>query len=105
MPRRGAWYAVLGETSEARLVVEISGRKVAIARRFLEVREARPKSFTVVAKGPEEPNPTRGTTQDLGRTYAVCPSCCGRSALFGKPVVLSCDACRHRGDVAWWEGG
>jgi len=28
MPRRGAWYPVVGETSGDRIVLEISGRKV-----------------------------------------------------------------------------
>jgi hypothetical protein len=105
MPRRGAWYGVYGETSGDRLILEIRGRKVAVGRRFLEVREARPKSFTVVARGQNEPNPAHGTDEDLGRTYAVCPSCSSRNGLFGKPVLLVCDVCSHRGEIAWWESG
>ena len=105
MPRRGAWYPVVGETSGDRIVLEISGRRVAIAKRFLEVRETRPKSFTVVVKGQNEPNPARGTQEDLGRTYAVCPQCGVRNALFTRPAMLLCEGCRYHGEVAWWESG
>ncbi len=105
MPRRGAWYPMLGETTGERAVIEVHGRKVAIAKRFLEVRTDRPNSFTVVVRGPDEPNPTRGTVRDLGPTYAVCPRCAARNMVSGRVPVMSCGACRHRGEVAWWESG
>ena len=105
MPRRGAWYPVIGETTADRVVLEVSGRRVAIAKRFLELRDALPKSFTVVVKGLEEVNPAHGTQSDLGRTYAVCPHCTARNGLFGRPTMLQCEECGHRGEVAWWEAG
>ena len=105
MPRRGAWYGVFGEASGDRLILEVRGRRVAVGKRFLEVRESRPSVFTAVTRGPNEPNPALGTDEDLGRTYAVCPVCCSRNAIFGKPVALICDVCQHHGEIAWWEGG
>jgi hypothetical protein len=105
MPRRGAWYPVIGETSGDRAVIEIAGRKVAIARRYLEIRPRRPNSFTAVIRGKDEPNPARGTPADLGRTYAVCPACGARNRAWQQLTVLSCSQCRHNGEVAWWESG
>jgi hypothetical protein len=105
MPRRGAWYPVVGETSGDRIVLEVSGRKVAIAKRFLEIRPARPKAYTVVVKGQNEANPAQGTQEDLGRTYAVCPQCGHRNGLFSQPPMLLCEGCRYHGEVAWWEAG
>ena len=105
MPRRGAWYPVVGETSGDRAVIQINGRKVAIAKRFLELRQERPRTFTAVIRGINEPNPTRGTKRDLGQTYAVCPQCAARNAVSPKAPVLSCAGCHHRGEVAWWESG
>ena len=86
-------------------MLEIRGRKVAIARRYLEIRPSRPPSFTAVVRGADEPNPARGTPADLGQVYAVCPRCAGRSRVVPKVPVLSCGACRYRGEVAWWESG
>lgn len=105
MPRRGAWYPVVGEASEDRAVLEIRGRKVAVARRYLEIRAQRPPSFTAVVRGVDEPNPARGTPADLGPVYAVCPRCAGRTAVMPKAPVLTCASCRYRGEVAWWESG
>jgi len=96
---------MLGETSGERAVIEIHGRKVAIAKRFLEVRPDRPNSFTAVIRGQDEPNPARGTPADLGQTYAVCPCCGGRNSVSGRAPMLTCTTCRHRGEVAWWEAG
>ena len=105
MPRRGAWYPVVGETSGDRAVIEIHGRRVAIARRYLEIRPKRPLSFTAVTRGTNEPNPARGTADDLGQTYAVCPECGCRNRVLPNAPALTCSACRHRGEVAWWESG
>jgi hypothetical protein len=96
---------MLGETTGERAVIEVHGRKVAIAKRFLEVRTDRPSSFTVVIRSPEEPNPARDTPIDLGRTYVVCPKCATRNPVSGRAPMLTCVTCRHRGEVAWWESG
>lgn len=96
---------MLGETSGERAVIEVNGRKVAIAKRFLEMRADRPESFTAVIRGRNEPNPAHGTPDDLGPTYAVCPRCAARNRVSGRAPNLTCSACRHRGEVAWWEAG
>lgn len=105
MLRAGAWYAVVAENGETRVVLQIGERRVAVPKRLLEIRGARPSRFTVVSRTSDEPNPARGTPADLGRTYAVCPACANRVALYGAPPMATCPACEHRGEVAWWETG
>ena len=104
-PRAGAWYPVIGEAAGQRIVLQIRGRKVAVLKRLVEVRAERPSRFTVVYKSPYERNPARGTAEDLGRRYAVCPSCGARLPIFHDPTMLICGICSHRGEVAYWETG
>ena len=104
-PRAGAWYPILGEAGDQRVVLQIRGRKVAVLKRLVEVRAERPSNFTVVYRGPHERNPARGTPDDLGRRYAVCPSCGTRLPIFHDPLILICGVCSHRGEVAYWETG
>jgi len=105
MPRAGAWYPVVAESGTDRVVLQIRGKRVAVLRRLLEIREERPTRFTVVVRGATEANPARGSNRDLGRTYAVCPVCGTRIPLPGEPPLLVCGECGHRGEVAYWETG
>ncbi len=102
MPRAGAWYPVVEELGD-RLVLEVGERRVAVPINLLEVREKRPPCFAVVRKALGEPNPVASTPDDVGRVYAVCPECDGRTRLFGEPVTIKCEHCGHRGEVAWWD--
>ena len=104
-PRAGAWYPIVGEADETRVVLEIRGRKVAVQRGLLEIRADRPNRFTVVSRTLDDTNPVLGTAIDLGRTYAVCPTCGTRVHLFGETKFAVCGECGHRGEVAWWETG
>ncbi len=100
MPRAGAWYPVVRELGE-RLVVDVAGRRVAVAGNLLELRDTRPVRFTVVRR----PLDAAPTEDDLGRVYSVCPMCYARAPLFGEPVLWVCGECGHRGELAWWETG
>jgi hypothetical protein len=104
--RTGAWYPVLS-AADHRIVLDVSGERVAVPQELLEVRDKRPDRFTVVYRSYDDPNPARGTRSDLGRRYAVCPRCASRVLLRGAviPAVTSCPKCRHQGIVAWWETG
>lgn len=105
-PRAGAWYPVVGDASGERAVLEISGKRVAIPKTFLEIRPDRPDTFTVVARSRQTAATVltaRGAR--IERIYAVCPACAERvRVLEGQPMV-SCTHCGHRGEVAWWETG
>lgn len=105
-PRAGAWYAVVGETSGERAVLEISGKRVAILKKFLEIRPERPTTFTVVARSRETAATvlkSRGAR--IERVYAVCPACAERVPVIDQQPKVTCTYCKHLGEVAWWETG
>src|SRR5207245_3108615 len=96
----GAWYPVLS-SGVTRAVLDVSGRRVVVPQELLEVRPKRPDRFTVVYRAWDDPNPARGTRADLGRRYAVCPTCASRVLLRGYviPAVTKCDMCGKPGIV------
>jgi len=104
-PRAGAWYPIVGEAGDERVVLEIRGRRVAVQKKLLEIRAERPDRITVVSRGVQEESPAAGKAWDLGRTYGVCPACGARIRLFGDVPNATCGECGHRGEVAWWETG
>ena len=102
--RLGVWYPVMSHDTN-RVVLEVNGQQIDLPEYVVEIRDKRPEKFTVVYRTKADPNPARGTRQDLGRVYAVCPSCGSRQRLYGQPEKLACETCDHRGVVAWWETG
>ncbi|MFI5279372.1 MAG: hypothetical protein ACHQU1_02665 [Gemmatimonadales bacterium] len=102
-PRAGAWYPIVADATENRVVLEILGKKVAVHRHLVEIRERRPDKFTVVnrLKADVDPDANGG----IGKHYAVCPSCNARVPLFAEPPSLTCGTCQHTGQVAYWETG
>jgi Zn ribbon nucleic-acid-binding protein len=103
MPRAGAWYPVVGKASADRAVLDIRGRRVAIAKRLLEIRPERPTSFTVVIRPLEAA--AQAPVRRSDRIYAVCPACTARVRVHREQLAAVCPQCRHRGEVAWWETG
>ena len=102
-PRAGAWYPVVAEADQHRVVLEILGKRVAVQRHLVEIREGRPERFTVVNL-PKDGD-SAAASGELGRRYAVCPSCNARLPLWGEPQRLTCGTCHHAGVVAYWETG
>lgn len=100
--RRGAWYPVVQDVPN-RVVIAAGPRNVAVHREFVQLRQDLPSAFSVVTRRVEDPNPARGTTDDLGQTYAVCPWSRSRVRLDGRPDHLECPDCGHRGLVTWEE--
>ena len=105
MPRAGAWYPVVGEATNERVVLEVRGRRVAIPRKFLEIRPDRPKVFTVVVRSRDTAANVEAGGRDMDRVYAVCPACTSRIRILQDQPVATCSECQHRGEVAWWETG
>jgi len=105
--RQGAWYPVVS-SGATRLVLTLPGShdSLAVPKDAFEVRSRLPERFTVVYRTTADRNPARGTTNDLGHTYAVCPKCTARVRLgLVPPPHTKCAKCGHEGDVAWWETG
>ncbi len=105
MPRAGAWYPVVVETEGERFVLEVRGKRVAIKKRFLEIRPDRPTLFTVVVLPREATEPAQSPGPDVARIYVVCPACSMRVRVLENQAMASCSRCGHRGEIAWWETG
>jgi len=105
MPRAGAWYPVIGEASNDRMVIEIHGRKVAIQKKFLEIRDKRPATFTAVTRTRTTVSTMAAQGAQIPRVYAVCPRCMNRVTAFPGQAAANCRACGHAGEIAWWETG
>ncbi len=103
--RHGVWYSVVGNGASKKIVLDVPSGPVAVPRHLVEVRESRPSHFTVVYRPTKSRNPARGTSDDLGPTYAVCPHSGSRFRLHGHPETVTCPECGHVGPVAWWESG
>lgn len=104
-PRTGAWYPIVGEADDNRVVLEIRGKRVAVLRRLLEIRPDRPTWFSAVVRARGTEHPAAGTPQDLGRVYAVCPACGTRVRVSQDQIGALCPDCGHRGEIAWWDSG
>jgi len=105
MPRAGAWYAVVGETTEDRAVLEVRGKRVAVHRRFLEIRPDRPRVFTVVVRSRATMDAVIAAGGSIDRIYAVCPACTARVHVVTDQSMATCPKCGNHADVAWWETG
>jgi hypothetical protein len=105
MLRSGAWYPVLARGEASEVVLEVRHRQVKLSKHLVELREDRPRKFTVVCRGRDEKNPARGTRRDLGHKYVVCPASGHRILVKGEPSLLQCPGCGYRGEVAWYETG
>jgi hypothetical protein len=103
MLRSGAWYPVVARGDE--VVLEVRHRQVKLSKHLVELRDDRPRQFTVVCRARDEENPARGTRRDLGHKYAVCPASGHRIPVKGHPPFLECPGCGYRAEVAWHETG
>lgn len=99
--RRGAWYPVVNAGAPNRVFVDVGIRHLVVHRDLVEIRSDRPGSFSLVHRLPTERNPTSGTSEDLGLTYAVCPESRSRVRLTGHPSHLRCPDCGFKGVVEW----
>jgi len=105
--RRGAWYPVLLTGYSNRVVLDAGSREVALHRDLVDLRADRPARFSVVARTETDRNPVRGTPQDVGLTYAVCPISGTRIRLSRagtgshRPDTIECPDCGFRGPADW----
>ncbi len=99
--RRGAWYPVLTDDRTKNVEIDVAEHAVAVPREQVQIRRHRPERFSVVVKSSDDPNRVKGTPEDLGLRYAVCPASHSRVRLSGHPNFLVCPDCGHRYPVAW----
>ncbi len=100
--RRGAWYPIIDDGgTDSEVVLYLGHRRVVIPRRNVQIRQDRPVCFSVVVRSPEDPNPVRGTPEDLGLSYAVCPLSHTRVRLPAHADLLECPTCGYQFPIAW----
>ncbi len=100
--RRGAWYQVVSDDGSA-VVIKVGERGVSVPREHLQIRRHCPEHFSVVVRSPGDHNPVRGTPEDLGLKYAVCPSSHTRVRLADDAPYLVCPECGCRYAIDWGE--
>jgi len=96
--RRGAWYRVI-KIAPTEVVLTVNRTPVTVPRSAVELVEAPPGHWTVVAR------PVEGirVPESWGDRYAVCPSCRCRAPTTGKPQTIRCPRCNGLFPVAWDE--
>ena len=106
MPRAGAWYPVVGEASGNRVVLQVRGKRVAVQKNLVEIRNEQPQSFTVVIRSRATIAELREAHgRDVDRVYAVCPACATRVHVLEAQEMATCAQCGHLAKVAWGETG
>lgn len=105
--RRGAWYAILGETGDEGVLLDVRGRPVRFSRGDLTIRVVPPTHWSVVVRaGVLRPASGGDKGRELVTSYAVCPHCAHRQDLpEGRPRsgLLTCEQCRQSSAVEWSE--
>jgi hypothetical protein len=102
--RRGAWYPIVEETEDGKVVIEVRRRPVRISRIDVTVRETPPDSWSIVVRtGLLRPTLGSREGEEVTTTYAVCPHCQERQDFTGKPASLKCPRCKKESKVDWSE--
>ncbi len=98
--RRGAWYPIVDQAEDGRVVVvEVDRKPVQVSRDDVHVRQDPPNCWSVVYRTGVM-RPTFGGVAPLP-TYAVCPNCRERQEFEGKPARMACQRCKNESDIDW----
>jgi hypothetical protein len=100
--RRGAWYPIVEETPDGKVVVEVRQKPVRLSRVDVTVRATPPDRWSVVVRTGVL-RPTLGGGNDVEMTYAVCPHCHERQDFGGRPEKIKCTRCARESKVDWSE--
>jgi hypothetical protein len=74
--RRGAWYPIIEETTDGKVVIEVRKRPVRVSRVDVAVRNVAPDRWSIVVRtGILRPTLGGREGTDTTTTYAVCPHC------------------------------
>ena len=93
--RRGAWYPILDETDDGKVVIEVRKKPVRVSRIDVAVRETPPDHWSIVTRtGLLRPTLGGREGEEVTQTYAVCPQCQERQDFSGKPDSLKCLRCK-----------
>jgi len=102
--RRGAWYPIVDDSDDDKVVIEVRKKPVRISRVDVTVREAPPDQWSVVVRtGVLRPTLGGREGEEVTTTYAVCPQCQERQDFSGKPDAMKCLRCKKESKVDWSE--
>lgn len=102
--RRGAWYPIVEETTDGKVVIEVRKRPVRVSRIDVAVRETPPDRWSIVTRtGVLRPTLGGREGEEVTTTYAVCPHCQERLDFSGNPDRLTCARCKQESAVDWSE--
>jgi hypothetical protein len=101
--RRGAWYPIVDETPDGKVVLEVRKRPVRVSRIDVAVRESPPDRWSVVVRTGVLRPTLGGRGGEEVTTYAVCPHCQERQDFTRKPDSLKCLRCKQESKVDWSE--
>ena len=102
--RRGAWYPIVDETADGKVVIEVRKKPVRVSRIDVSVREEAPDRWSIVVRtGVLRPTLGAREGEEVTTTYAVCPHCQERQDFSGKPDSLKCLRCKTQSKVEWSE--
>ena len=102
--RRGAWYPIVDETDDGKVVLEVRKKPVRVSRIDVAVRESPPDQWSIVVRtGLLRPNLGGREGEEVTTTYAVCPQCQERQDFSGKPDAMKCLRCKAEAKVDWSE--
>jgi len=94
--RRGAWYRIL-KLGPLEAVVEVNRRPLSVARTLLQIVQAPPTRWTIVAA----PRNAVRVPSSWGARYAVCPGCRERARLEERTTSMRCPKCNGYFDIGW----
>jgi hypothetical protein len=102
--RRGAWYPIIDETNDGKVVIEVRKKPVRLSRIDVTIRETLPDQWSIVVRtGLLRPTLGGREGETITQTYAVCPHCHERQDFVGKPAKLKCTRCTKESLVDWSE--
>lgn len=102
--RRGAWYPIVDETPDGKVVLEVRKKPVRVSRIDVAVRDTPPDRWSIVVRtGVLRPTLGGREGEEVTTTYAVCPHCQERQDFTGKPDSLKCIRCKRDSKVDWSE--
>ena len=96
--RRGAWYRIM-KLGPLEATLEVNRRPLTVSRGLLQIAQAAPTRWTVVAI----PRNALRIPTSWGDRYGVCPGCRGRAPIEGRPITMRCTRCNGLFEVAWNE--
>ncbi len=100
--RRGAWYLVVNDSQPSVVLLNVRKTNVPVPRTMLDISEEKPSMWSVVRWQESQRGARRASEQDLGLTYAVCPSCGERGAIEPPQTAqLTCAHCHGTFTVDW----